>query len=163
VDPAAPVKIIRRLFRIGEGSVDIHINYLAVLVAAVACFLIGWLWHTVLFGKIWIKLMGFDKLDKKKQQAMMKTMGRSMAFNFLTLLVMAYCMAWSVQSGAGFYHVSGVVLGLQTGFWLWLGFTATSQLNEVLWGGRPFKLYLINVGQYLVSYLVAGVILAFCQ
>jgi hypothetical protein len=143
--------------------VDIHINYLAVLIAAVAYFMIGWVWHSVLFGKAWIKLMGFDKLDKKKQQAMKKKMGRSMAFNFLTTLVTAYCMAYSVQSGAAFYHVAGVSLGLQTGFWIWLGFIATSMLNSVLWEGRPFKLYLINVGYYLASFLAVATILAVWQ
>jgi len=142
---------------------DIHINYWAVLVSAIVFFVIGWAWHSVLFGKAWAKLMGFDKLDKKKQQAMMKTMGRSMAFNFLTNLLTAYCMAWVVQSGAAFYHVSGVVLGLQTGFWIWLGFIATSQLNAVLWEGKPFKLYLINVGHFLVAYLAVGTILAVWQ
>jgi hypothetical protein len=143
--------------------VDIHINYLAVLVAAAAYFMIGWFWHTVLFGKVWMKLGGFDKMDKKKQAAMKKQMGRSMAFNFLTTLVTSYCMAFSVQSGAAFYHVAGVTLGLQTGFWLWLGFVATTQLNPVLWEGRPFKLYLINVGYYLVSFLAVGTILAVWQ
>ena len=142
---------------------DIHINYLAVLVAGVAYFMIGFLWYSVIFGKIWTKLMGFDKLDKKKQAALKKKMGSSMAFNFLATLLTAYCMAWSIQSGAGFYHISGVTLGLQTGFWIWLGFIATSQLNDVLWGGRPFKLYLLNVGYYLISYLAVGTVLAVWQ
>jgi hypothetical protein len=142
---------------------DIHINYLAVLVAAVAYFFIGAIWYMVLFGKPWGKLMGFDKLSKKEQDAKKKTMGRSMVFNFLAVLLTTYCMAFSVASGASFYHVSGVVLGLQTGFWIWLGFIVTSQINIVLWDGKPFKLYLINVGYYLVSYLAVATILAVWQ
>jgi hypothetical protein len=142
---------------------DIHINYLAVLAAAAAYFMAGWVWYTLIFGKIWTKLMGFDKMSKKESEAMKKKMGPSMAFNFLATLLAAYCMAWSVASGAGFYHVSGVVLGLQTGFWIWLGFIVTSQLNSVIWDGKPFKLYLINIGYYLVSYLLVGTILAVWQ
>jgi hypothetical protein len=72
-------------------------------------------------------------------------------------------MAHSVLSGSVFYHVEGVAAGLQSGFWIWLGFIATSQINSVIWDGRPVKLYLINVGYYLVSYLAMGSILAVWQ
>lgn len=142
---------------------DIHINYLAVLVAAAAYFMIGWFWHTVLFGKLWMKLMKIDKLSKNEQKAMRKKMGMSMALNFVANLVVAYCMAFSVQSGAAFYHVAGVTLGFQTGFWIWLGFVATTQLNGVLWEGKSYLLYAINLGHYLLGFLAVGTILAVWQ
>ncbi len=139
---------------------ELHINYLAVLVAAVVYFFIGALWYSVLFVKPWSKMMGFEKLDKKQKEKAKKMMGRSMAFNFLTTLMTSYCMAHEVQSGMNFYHTSGAVAGLMAGFWIWLGFIATSLLNTVIWEGRPFKLYLINVGYYLVSFMAVGAILA---
>ena len=142
---------------------DIHINYLAVLVAAVAYFVIGAVWYMGLFGKIWSELMGFNKLSKKEEKAMKEKMGISMAINFVACLLAAYCMAYSVLSGSAFYHVVGVTAGLQSGFWIWLGFIATSQINSVIWDGRPVKLYLINVGYYLVSYLAVATILAVWQ
>lgn len=142
---------------------DIHINYLAVLVAAVAYFVIGAVWYMGLFGKIWSELMGFSKLSKKEEKAMKEKMGVSMAVNFVACLLAAYCMAYSVLSGSAFYHAAGVTAGLQSGFWIWLGFIATSQINSVIWDGRPVKLYLINVGYYLVSYLAMAVILAVWQ
>jgi hypothetical protein len=107
--------------------------------------------------------MGFNKLSKKEGKAMKEKMGMSMAINFVACLLAAYCMAHSVLSGSAFYHVEGVVAGLQSGFWIWLGFIATSQINSVIWDGRPVKLYLINVGYYLVSYLAMGSILAVWQ
>jgi hypothetical protein len=140
--------------------VDIHINYLAVAVAAAVYFVIGAVWYMGLFGKIWSELMGFNKLSKKEKEAVQKKMGMSMAINFVACLVAAYCMAYSVLSGSAFYHVAGVAAGLQSGFWIWLGFIVTSQINSVIWDGRPVKLYLINVGYYLVSYLAIGTILA---
>jgi hypothetical protein len=39
--------------------VDIHINYFAVAVAAVAYFVIGAVWYMGLFGKIWSRAYGF--------------------------------------------------------------------------------------------------------
>jgi len=79
--------------------VDIHINYLAVLVAAVVYFVIGAVWYMGLFGKIWSELMGFNKLSKKEEKAMKEKMGISMAINFVACLLAAYCMAYSVLSG----------------------------------------------------------------
>jgi hypothetical protein len=141
-----------------------QINFWAVFVSAVVYFMIGWVWHSpLLFGKVWEKLMGFDKLSKKQRQEMMKKMGPVMAVGFLTTLLSAYCLAYSVKSGISFYNVSGVPAGLQAGFWTWLGFIVTTQLNAVLWEQKPFKVYLINIGYYLVSFLVMGSILAVWQ
>lgn len=138
-----------------------HINIWAVLVAAVASFLVGWLWHSpLLFGKIWGKLMGLDKLSKKQQTEMMKKMGSSMLFGFLANVVIAYVLSYMVQACGAFFHTAGVMSGLQTGFWIWLGFMATLSLNSVLWEGRKLQLYFINVGYQLVTILVMGSILA---
>lgn len=138
-----------------------HINFWAVLVAAISSFLMGWLWHSpLLFGKLWGKLMGLDKLSKKQREKMMKRMGSSMLFAFLASLVMAYVLAYMVQACGGLFHTSGPMSGLQTGFWIWLGFMATISLNGVLWEGRKIQLYLINVGNQLAGILVMGAILA---
>jgi hypothetical protein len=117
----------------------------------------------VLFGKTWIKLMGYDKLSKKEKEEMMAKAKYGFGFAFLTAIVTAYCLAYSVMSGMNFYHVLGVPAGLQAGFWTWLGFVATTQLSGVLWERKPFKLYAINVSYYLVSFLVMGSILAVWQ
>jgi hypothetical protein len=47
-----------------------------------------------------------------------------------------------------------------TGFWVWLGFFAPLQSDEVLWGGKPWKLFFINTSYRLVSLLAMGLILA---
>ena len=49
---------------------------------------------------------------------------------------------------------------MQTGFWLWLGFVATTQLSTVIFEERNFGLYLLNVGYQLVACLVCGAVLA---
>ena len=139
---------------------DIHINYLAVLAAGVANIVIGGLWYSpLLFGKAWAKLMGLDKLSKAEKAKMMERAKPGYAFAFLAALVMSYVMAYSVSS-ARTMNFSGLSAGLIIGFWIWLGYIVTSQVNSVLWEGKPVKLYWINVGGYLVSYLVTGAILA---
>ena len=50
--------------------------------------------------------------------------------------------------------------GLQTAFWLWLGFVATTQIATVIFEERKLGLYLLNIGYQLVGCAIAGVILA---
>ncbi len=142
---------------------DIHINYLAVLVAGIAYFAIGGIWYMGIFAKTWTKLMGMDKLSKKELAERKKKAGQTFFIAFLANLLAAYCLVFNVLSGQSFFHVSGMVAGLNAGFWTWLGFIVTSQLNSVLWDGKPWKLYFINVGYYLVSFLVMGLILGCWQ
>ncbi len=139
---------------------DIHINFWAVLLAAAAYFLIGWLWYSALFGKMFMKLTGMDKLSKREKEKMMKAAMPSFGMAFAASLLTAYCLAHSVVSGASFYHVSGAPAGLMAGFWTWLGFLVTTHLNAVLWDRQPLKLYFLHMGYYLVSFLVMGMILA---
>lgn len=130
------------------------INYLAVLVAAVASMVVGGLWYSpLLFGKQWMKMMKFEEKDlpKMKQEAK-----KSYALGFVSSLVMSYVLAHFVDYTAS----TTVVTGLQLGFWIWLGFTATLQLGSVLWEGKSWKLFFLNTAHSLVSLLLMAVILA---
>ncbi len=130
------------------------INYLSVLVAAVVGFVIGSLWYTVLFGKVWMKLMEFSpkQLAKNKKKGMMG----SMIFMFISILVMAYVVDYLLIYTGGVNMTAGAMLG----FWVWLGFVATTMTGQVLWEGKSWKLYFINVAHYLVVLIVMGAILA---
>jgi hypothetical protein len=137
------------------------INGWAVLVSGLLYFLLGWAWYSdLLFGKTWVKLVGFDKLSKKEKEKMMEKAKYGFIVAFIASLLAAYCLAHSVKSGASFYNISGWSAGFQAGFWTWLGFIATTQLNSVLWEQRPLKLYVINIGYYLVAFVLMGTNLA---
>ncbi len=134
-------------------GMDIPINYIAVLIAAIAGMLIGALWYSpLLFGKVWMRLMGMQMgmTPEGKSRAKM-----GYAFGFIAALVSAYVLAHFV------YLVATVSLseGLILGFWLWLGFIAPVMLGMVLWEGRPWGVYFINVFYQLVSILAMSVIL----
>ena len=131
-----------------------EVNYLAILVATVASFILGMLWYSpLMFGNIWLKLMGFSPAKIKAGKK--KGMGKVMFFAFLGTLVSSYVLAQ-------FLKVASAVTikdGLQVGFLIWLGFTATTMLGSVLWEGKPVKLYLINAAHGLTGLLVASAIL----
>ena len=131
----------------------VEINYLAVLVATIASFVIGWLWHGPLFGKPWMKLMGFTK---KSIKSMKLSPGKAMTIGFISTIVMAYVLAYFVNllsittwSGAANFA-----------FWVWLGLVAPIQLGKYLWEGKPFMLFVLNSAYYLVSLIVMSGIVA---
>lgn len=125
---------------------SVPINYVAVLVAAVASMIIGALWYGPLFGKTWMRLSGMSSemmmTPEKKQQAR-----RGYLISFVGLLVMAYVLAHLVN----LLFVVDLSGAWELSFWLWLGLFVPSQLSPVLWEGKPVKVYFINVFHYLVS------------
>ena len=132
----------------------VEVNYWAVLVATVASFVIGWAWYSpLLFVKPWMKLRGLD--FSATQAGGMKMPYHLMAIEFVTTLIIAYFIAeFAAWVGAG-SALGGIVLG----FWIWLGFYATTMVGPVLWEKVPLKLYAITAGRWFVSILVMAAII----
>ena len=131
---------------------DIPINYLAVLVAAIASMAIGALWYSPLFfGKPWMRLMGWGTeipLERKAQAT------KSYSIMFVGSLVMAFVLAHF----AFIWGAHDITSAIQLGFWAWLGFVAPVMLGMVLWEGKPWMLYLLITGYYLVTLIVMALI-----
>ncbi|HIH25913.1 DUF1761 domain-containing protein [Candidatus Woesearchaeota archaeon] len=135
-----------------------EINYLAVLVAAIASMIIGGLWYSpVLFGNVWMKLSGITQKDveKAKKQGMMKSMGRSYFFMFVMCLLTAYILAVLLN----LVQAVNVKTGIHLGLLIWLGFIATVTSSSVIWEKKPFKLYIIGNGYNVVNLVVMSIIL----
>lgn len=64
-----------------------EINYIAVLVAAVAQFIFGAIWYMPIFGKMWGKIHGFDKATPEEQKVMTKKMGPYLLTQFVFTIV----------------------------------------------------------------------------
>jgi hypothetical protein len=137
----------------------VPINYLAILACGVSAMVLGSLWYGPLFGKPWMALMNFQK-PAQMDAAAKKKMMRSYGLMFIGSLVMAYVLAHSVVFAEAYLKVSGTEAGLQGGLWNWLGFVVPVSLGTVLWESKPWKLWAINAGYYLVQLCLMGVILA---
>lgn len=136
----------------------LELNYLAILVAAIVSFVIGWAWFSpVLFMKQWIALSGVtpEKVEVGGKQKMMQ----SMVIMFVLVLISAYVLAYFVHA----LGVTTVLEAVRLAIWVWLGFMATIQLGPFLWEGKPFKLSLLQGGQTLVTTLAMAIILALWQ
>ena len=137
-----------------------HLNWLAILVAAISTMVVGFLWYSpMLFAKAWMREMGYDPNDKAKIQEMQKSAGPAYAGSFLASLLSAFTLALILHG----MREGNLHLGLTLGFHVWLGFVATVQLTGALFMKQSMKLFAINTGYQLVCYLVMGATLAVWQ
>lgn len=135
----------------------VEINYIGVIVAAVISMVLGFLWYGPLFGKPWMKEMGFTK--EKMMEAMKQGATKSYVLMAVSSLVMAFVLANVLAFSANEMGGMSVMNAVQSAFWTWLGFVATVLLGQVLWEGKSWKLYTLNAGYYLVSLVLMGVVL----
>lgn len=135
------------------------VNYLAIVVAAIVIFILGGLWYSpVLFAKKWIALQGRTEEQVRAQAAsanMPVLYVSAFVCAFLTAWVMAHLiahMAAITEVNAGHGALFGVVC--------WLGFAAPTSYATAIFSGKPKQLWFIDTSYNLVSFALAGIILA---
>ncbi len=127
-------------------------NYYAIVVATVASMLIGTFWYMPkLFGNHWMKFVGLTESDIKAHK---KTLGASYFTALIASLISAYVMSFILE-----LFPKSIWYGILVGFVMWLGFTATTTINTVLWEKRTIHLWVLQNVHYLLSYIVMGIIL----
>ena len=125
------------------------VNWLAVLVATIAAFMLGGLWYSkVLFGNTWMKEIGLTE-EAINNANMPRTFGTT----FVLQLIAAVAMSALIGSDGSW------LTGLQTGLWVGLFWIATAYGVTYLFEQRTFRLWLINAGYYVVLYAVMGTII----
>lgn len=133
------------------------INLVAVLVAALANFVIGFMFHGPLFGKLWMRLANIHPTGNEKFSDMIPQMVK----NLLANIVCAYVLAVFIYVTASYYgNVGNVVGGMGIAFWAWLGFLVTSSSMDIIWMGKSKKLWLFEIVASLASFLAMGAIIA---
>src|SRR5437660_4606983 len=132
----------------------VHVNYLAVLVAAVAVFVLGWLWYSpLLFFKPWMRLRG---LDPVAAMAGAKMPGGKLVIEFVRCVVLAYVIALFVAHRG----ISSWMGAVHFGILAWIGFPVILLTGSVLWHNAPWKVAAIHAGDWLVKLLVIPIIVS---
>jgi hypothetical protein len=129
-----------------------QINWLAVLVAALAFFVLGAIWYSFLFRNAWIKSSGVNVNDPNAK--------KGVAGMFLTsfILIIITCIGLSLfitRIGSG-----GWMTGLKIGLVAGICFCAAAICNSYLYEKRPLALHLINSFYNIVGCVIAGIIIA---
>ncbi len=133
---------------------EVSVNFLAIAVATIAAMIIGWLWYEKLFAEKWSKLM---KLNKKKAKESKK---KSTFIMLILAIVQAFILSHFIVYASYFYpDMSGVGIGVITGFWTFIGFAFPYVVASNMYAKRPDELTKIEAGNQLVTFLVMGAIL----
>ena len=124
---------------------EFQINYVAVLVAFVANFILGFIWYTPLFGKTWARELRLDTSVKPTGGQMAKGLVITLIGNFLLVYVFAHNMeAWKFVPEMN--EMPAVPTILNGAIFTWLGFFVPVDMNSVAWENKSWKLCLKNNG-----------------
>ena len=123
------------------------VNYLAVVVAAVAGFLVGWGWYMA-FGKAWKEALGRQEGDCKPTP-----------LPFILAGLGSLLMAWMLAGLMG--HLANVTVrgGLITAFFMWAGLVLTTTVVESAISGHEALVTIIDAGHWLAVLLLMGAII----
>jgi len=131
-------------------SPRIRQNYPANLVAAVACYLIAAAWYSTFMQK-WLDGTG-------RTHEWLVTSGLNPAIQYGTSLLCAFIVATVLSA---FIQISGpqsLWRGMKVGAGAWLGFVVPVWGTEYIFEIRPWSLYAINCGFWLIGLVVVGAI-----
>jgi hypothetical protein len=132
-------------------------NWLAIILAALAGGFIGAIWFgPKTFYPIWWKLMGKSPEENPGGESMGVTFGLTFVGAFVQALVMAVVIGLANSATGGLDWFGG----LATGALLGVGFSAATSVGHKLFGGFGLKVWLLEVGQDIVSLAAMGAIIA---
>jgi hypothetical protein len=123
------------------------INYLAVIIAAIAGFAIGAVWYTLLFQKQWLEAVGIPKDRPSQGMSPVPFVVSGIAYILIAIFITAAA------------HPATVIGGAVAGALLWLGFVVTTTATNYVYPGRKPALTVIDSGHWLAAMIVMGGIL----
>ncbi len=123
------------------------INYLAVVVTAVAAFVASSVWY-VLFGK-----------ELRELSPAMADMKAAPVWKKVVVVLQGLVLAFVLAVLVGRLGITTWTGGALLGFWLWLGLSAVQWVGSIMWENVPLKLAAIHAGDWLVKLVLIAAIL----
>ena len=130
-----------------------NINWLAVIVAGAAGWLVGAVWYSVL-SKQWLAAQG-KTMETAKQEAAGQSLPVLLVIVFVANLIMA-AMLYGIMTHVGPFTIRS---GMISGALIWFGFVITAIATNYAFQGRKPMLTVIDGGYWLAVLLVIGAIL----
>jgi hypothetical protein len=128
-----------------------HMNHWAILVSALILWVLGAIWYSpLLFARPWMASVGVVPGHPQKGFA------AGAIASFLGDLVVAFVLLHFVQWSRAVTFATGAFVGLLC----WVGLIAATGIPQGIYERRPFKLFAINGGYWLVGLLIVGGLLA---
>jgi hypothetical protein len=129
-----------------------NLNWLHILIAAIAYFAVGAIWYSFLFQKSWIRFHNINVNDPGAR----KGVGAIMFLSFIWTVIIVTALAILIDRATLYGGVmSGVKLGTITG----ICFSGLAISMTYLYLKKPAGLHLIDGMYHVVGQIVAAVIL----
>jgi hypothetical protein len=130
------------------------INYLAVVAGVVMNMIVGGLWYSpLLFAKPWMAETGINMDAISEDKA---GMIRGYVVSVIASIAIVFAMSVLVEATDASGATDGLLIGLLAG----IGFVATTQAANYTFESRTLRVYAINVGYPVSSFLAIGLLLA---
>jgi hypothetical protein len=126
------------------------INLLAVFVAAIVAFVVGWLWYSPwIFGDMWMRL-----------QPRTAGTGGGMTGPLVVVFIAELITAWTIAyfaAATGWYGGSAIKLAFVAS----IGFTGMAIVIGAAFSDKSWKLYAIDFGHYVLTFLLMGAVIGY--
>ena len=131
------------------------LNYLAIVIAAIAAWLAGAVWYMSL-GKVWTAAQGLS-LDEVQARRAKPGAYLPFIYCFVAELVMAWVLA-GLMAHLGSGQVTALN-GVVSGAFCWLGFVITTIFVSNSFTMRDIRLVWIDGGHWLIVLVLMGAII----
>lgn len=129
------------------------VNWVAVVVAALAGFVVGGIWYGPVMGKKWMGAVGLTE-EQIKQGNMGAIYGGAFAFSLLASWTLAHTFATYAQD-------LSVPVKILTAFGVALGFIVPAIGTNYLFSQKSRTLFFIDAAYWLLFYTAMGVVHAY--
>jgi hypothetical protein len=128
----------------------IRLNYLAIVVAAIACFLFEAAWYSY-FLQAWI-----DGIGRTREWLMAS--GVNPNIQYTTAILCAAVIAGAISCVTQLTGPQTALRGMRVASLMWLSCVMTTWATEYVFEVRTYKLFAINTGFWLIGMVVMGAI-----
>ncbi len=130
-----------------------HVNIWAVIVCTVINIVLGMVWYSPkVLGTVWAKENNFDLSQL-----------RPSFWSYFGALIVSFILCYVLNMMIHTFNVRGMGNGIALGFFIWLGFIATTHFSGVIWARKPFIVYFIDAGFTLLKLIVISAIMVTWQ
>lgn len=132
----------------------VEVYFIAIILSIFANIVIGMFWYSpIAFGKMWQKLV-----NKNDSELTMKP--TDMVLSFMNAFLMTVGLNSVIQFSLQVSNLNEILNIFVTSAMITSTFILPALMNEVIWEGRSFKLFLINISHQFATYLVMSAILS---
>ena len=132
------------------GRREMKTNYLAVVVSAIAYFVLGAVWYGILFNKPW---MALEHMTVEQARSV------NPAIPYIVSFVLELLVAYSLAQLCIWRNANTAARGASIGILVWIGFVGPISFMNYMFEMRPKALFAINEFYPLVGMMLMGAIL----